>query len=149
MCIVHQLCVTRRSPLLTDSLRCTRSLPIPARKRLLATLSAMTQDPGSSTEKDIPIDEEFKSTAYARLLQSGERDRLEKEIRGKLTAIGWDDEVRRFCVKLLRERGVENVTLESLVGEVTPVARNNVPAQLREQTEASVRSFLTKELGNK
>lgn len=37
---------------------------------------------------------------------------------------GWKEEVNLLCRKVIQERGVENVTTDDMVREITPAARS-------------------------
>lgn len=103
----------------------------------------------NTNEPNVSIDQNFKSTAYARLVESGERDRLSKELQRKLLECGWAEELKRFCTKVVKERGVSNITLDDLLTEVTPIARKNVPDSVRHETVAQIRAFLMKEMAGR
>lgn len=94
------------------------------------------------------VDEGFKSLAYTRLVESGERDRLVHQLRLQLSSCGWEKDLRQFCAKVVRDRGVQNLTLDHLVDQVTPVARRNIPDAVRDETVLRIRQFLTRELAH-
>ena len=105
--------------------------------------SGTTGSPSQSTG----VDPAFRSLALNRLIESGERDRLVHQLRDQLSACGWEEDLRRFCAKLVADKGPEGLTLQDLITQVTPVARRNVPDRLREESQLRVRQFLSRELG--
>ena len=100
----------------------------------------------SSEQTGAGVEESFKSTAYARLVETGERERLVQELRVKLAACGWEEELRKYCRKVVQDRGVDSITMDDLLHQVTPVARKNVPSEVRDEAVQRIRQFLTKEL---
>lgn len=92
------------------------------------------------------MDEGLKSRVHKRMVETGEWDRVRKQLEEDLQKVGWQNELYKYCVKVIRDRGVENITLDHLLTEVTPVARKNVPKELEQHVAARVRSFLSKEL---
>jgi enhancer of yellow 2 transcription factor len=98
-------------------------------------------------EPNVSIDQNFKSNAYARLVETGERDRMRQDLQRKLSECGWTDQLKKYCAKVVKERGVNNITLDDLLNEVTPMARKNVPDALRKEPVAHIRAFLMKEMG--
>lgn len=102
----------------------------------------------NNATKDTSVDEAFKSMAYSRLVETGERDRMMQQLKSQLSECGWEEDLKKFCTKVVRERGVENITLDDLINEVTPVARKNVPDRLKEESVLRIRQFLTRELAH-
>ena len=102
----------------------------------------------NNSSKDNSVDEAFKSLAYSRLVETGERDRMMQHLKSQLAGCGWEEDLKKFCTKVVRERGVENITLDDLISEVTPVARKNVPEKLKEDSVLRIRQFLTRELAH-
>ena len=49
--------------------------------------------------------------------------RLKEMLREKLVACGWRDELKEFCKEVIRRKGLEKVTVDDLVGEITPRGR--------------------------
>ena len=46
-------------------------------------------------------------------------------LREKLSECGWRDELKEHCKKVIREKGLEKVSIEELVAEITPKGRGN------------------------
>jgi len=57
------------------------------------------------------------------ILMKGEGDRLKETLTRLLIECGWKEEVNLMCRKVIQEKGVDNVTTEDIVKEVTPAAR--------------------------
>ena len=56
-------------------------------------------------------------------METGEKDKLKEMLREKLSECGWRDELKEHCKKVIREKGLEKVTIEELVAEITPKGR--------------------------
>ena len=62
-------------------------------------------------------------TIMAKLVETGEKDKLKDMLREKLSECGWREELKEHCKKIIREKGVEKVSIEELVAEITPKGR--------------------------
>ncbi|CAF96269.1 unnamed protein product, partial [Tetraodon nigroviridis] len=65
----------------------------------------------------------MKATLNQKLTEMGERERLKELLRTKLSECGWRDQVKAHCKEIIKERGLEHVTVEDLVAEITPKGR--------------------------
>lgn len=92
------------------------------------------------------VDDSLKTAAYQKLVESGERDRLTEVLIQRLESCGWKDQLRGYCIKIVKEKGVDNVTIDDLVLQVTPVARKHVPEDVRAELVQKIRAFLSREL---
>ena len=92
------------------------------------------------------IDDSLMSVAHQKLVESGERERLINLLTQRLNDSGWKQQLKGYCQKIVKEKGVHNVTLDDLVTQVLPIARNNVPNDVREEIISQIRVFLSKEL---
>jgi len=81
------------------------------------------------------------------LEESGERERLRELLRQRLKESGWQNQVQLKCQEIIKERGVENITAEELVTEVTPQARKLVPDEVKKDLLHNIRSFLQQHSG--
>ena len=41
----------------------------------------------------------------------------------RLVSSGWRDELKEYCKEIIRRKGLEKVTVEELVAEITPKGR--------------------------
>jgi enhancer of yellow 2 transcription factor len=73
-----------------------------------------------------------KSIIEKKLEDSGEKQRLEAHLRQKLIECGWKDELKKFCLAIIRQKGLEQVNLEDLVEELMPKGRALVPTTVKE-----------------
>lgn len=94
------------------------------------------------------MDEGLKSRVHKRMVETGEWKKVRQHLEQELKTCGWQDELFKYCVKVVRDRGVENVTLDDLLSAVAPVARKNVPEELKDSAVTRIRSFLEKDIKN-
>lgn len=67
--------------------------------------------------------------------------RLREQLKTRLLASGWVDEVRLMCRKVItREQG--DVTVDQIVEEVTPGARQAVPDTLKKFLLSQIQNIL-------
>jgi enhancer of yellow 2 transcription factor len=78
----------------------------------------------------------------AKLVQSGERERLKQLLRERLVECGWRDELKEQCKRIVKERGFENITTEELADEIIPVGRATVPDAVKAEIMHNIRKFL-------
>ncbi|GCB68146.1 hypothetical protein scyTo_0010354 [Scyliorhinus torazame] len=72
-------------------------------------------------------DAQLRATINQKLIETGERERLKELLRAKLTECGWKDQLKAHCKDVIREKGLEHVTVDDLVAEITPKGRALVP----------------------
>ena len=77
----------------------------------------------------------------AKLVETGQKDRSSSTIRGyyqttdffvrlkemvreRLAACGWRDDIKRYCKEIILKKGLEKVTVEELVVDITPRGRS-------------------------
>ena len=51
------------------------------------------------------------------------QDKLKEILREQLIQSGWKDELKEYCKEIIRRKGLEKVTVEELVAEITPHGR--------------------------
>uniref|UniRef100_A0A914VSF5 Transcription and mRNA export factor ENY2 n=1 Tax=Plectus sambesii TaxID=2011161 RepID=A0A914VSF5_9BILA len=80
-------------------------------------------------------------------IESGEKARLKELLSQRLKESGWLTEVQSKCRAIIKEKGIENVTSEDLIAEVTPHARKAVPESVKRELLQHIRSFLQQQTG--
>jgi len=60
-----------------------------------------------------------------KLVETGEKDKLKEMLRERLVNCGWRDELKEYTKEVIRRKGLEKVTVEELVAEITPKGRGN------------------------
>ncbi|KAG2786442.1 hypothetical protein JG687_00008254 [Phytophthora cactorum] len=90
-------------------------------------------------------DEEVKARISERLVQSGEKERLKELLRLKLVECGWRDEMKLHCKEVIRNKGIDQVTVEDLIEEITPKGRASVPEDVKKNLLEKIKAFIEKE----
>jgi enhancer of yellow 2 transcription factor len=68
-------------------------------------------------------DEQIRETIMAKLVDTGEKENLKNMLRERLIESGWRDGLKEYCKDVIRRKGLEKVTVEELVAEITPQGR--------------------------
>ena len=88
-------------------------------------------------------DEQVRATIHQKLIDTGEKDRLKNLLRAKLEECGWRDELKNYCKEVIKNKGLEKITVEELVAEITPRGRATVPSAIKAELLQRIRKFLT------
>ncbi|XP_054166302.1 transcription and mRNA export factor ENY2-like [Oppia nitens] len=91
-------------------------------------------------------DKRLKAMANQSLTESGEKDRLIQLLRTRLLECGWRDQVVMQCKDVVRDVGVENITIDQLIQEVTPKARQSIPDSVKRELLQKIKTSLTNQL---
>lgn len=83
-----------------------------------------------------------KAAIEQRLIETGEKDRLLEYLRQKLVESGWKDELKNYCKELIRNKGLDRISVEQLTEELKPRARATVPPKAKEELLARIKSFI-------
>ncbi|XP_029360649.1 transcription and mRNA export factor ENY2 [Echeneis naucrates] len=84
----------------------------------------------------------MRATINQRLTEKGERERLKELLRVKLTECGWKDQMKAHCKEVIKDKGLEHITVEDLVVEITPKGRALVPDSVKKELLQRIRAFL-------
>ncbi|TNN46160.1 Transcription and mRNA export factor ENY2-2 [Liparis tanakae] len=91
----------------------------------------------------------MKATVNQKLTETGERERLKELLRAKLAECGWEDQVKARCKEVIRDKGLELVTVEDLVAQITPIGRGHlyfkselVPDSVKKELFHRIKAFL-------
>ena len=76
-------------------------------------------------------DEQVRATINQKLVETGEKDKLKELLRNKLIECGWRDELKAYCKDVIKNKGLEKITVEELVAEITPRGRATVPDAIK------------------
>mmetsp|Transcript_26494 Transcript_26494/g.26740 ORF Transcript_26494/g.26740 Transcript_26494/m.26740 type:complete len:102 (+) Transcript_26494:95-400(+) len=87
-------------------------------------------------------DDEVRQAIMKKLIDTGEKDRLKDTLRERLLACGWREEMKEFCKEVIRRKGLEKVTVEELVAEITPKGRATIPEEIKGELLQKIRKFL-------
>merc|ERR1711936_509166 len=87
-------------------------------------------------------DKEAEENLTAKLVETGYREELKKKLVEKLEESGWKDQVKGVCKDVVKERGLDKITVEDLVQEVAPKGSQMVPEEIRKELLRDIKKFL-------
>merc|ERR1712111_190408 len=87
-------------------------------------------------------DREAEENLTAKLVETGYREELKKKLVEKLEESGWKDQVKGVCKDVVKERGLDRITVEDLVQEVAPKGSQLVPEEIRKELLRDIKKFL-------
>jgi enhancer of yellow 2 transcription factor len=93
-------------------------------------------------------DAQLRATINQKLIETGERERLKELLRTRLIECGWRDELKQYCKDIVRQKGLENITVDDLVAEITPKGRALVPDQVKKELLQRIRTFIAQQSNN-
>lgn len=85
---------------------------------------------------------QVRSQINQKLIESGEKEKLKELLRTRLVECGWKDELKAYCKELIKNKGLEKITVEELVMEITPRGRATVPENIKAELLQRIRKFL-------
>jgi len=91
------------------------------------------------------MDPSVRTTIEQRLVESGEKERLKEHLKNRLTECGWREELKLYAKEIVQERGLEDVTHEELVREITPRGRHLVPDSVKKELLLKIQTFLSQQ----
>lgn len=71
--------------------------------------------------------------------------RLKELLRQRLVECGWRDELKKHCKEVVKSKGMEQITVEELVSEITPKGRALVPDAVKKELLQRIRGFLAQQ----
>merc|ERR1711918_338970 len=83
-----------------------------------------------------------KSLIEKKLDESGEKEKLEEYLRQKLVECGWKGELKKHCIEIIRQKGLDKINLEDLVEELLPKGRAMVPTKIKEDLLSRIKGKL-------
>ena len=87
-------------------------------------------------------DDQVRATIMQKLVDTGEKERLKELLRNKLVESGWRDKLKEICKEKIRNKGLEKITVDELVQEITPEGRQMVPDEIKADLLQRIRKFL-------
>jgi enhancer of yellow 2 transcription factor len=88
-------------------------------------------------------DAEVRETIHQKLQESGEKERLKELLRKRLYESGWHDDLKAYCKEVIKAKGLESITVEDLVKEITPHGRSTVPDSVKAELLSRIQHFVT------
>ena len=80
-----------------------------------------------------------------KLEESGDKEKLEEYLRQKLIESGWKDELKKKCITIIRNKGLDKINLEELVTELLPHGRSLVRQEIKEDLLNKIKGKLEKD----
>ena len=68
--------------------------------------------------------------------------RLKEILRERLIESGWFDDLKAHCKEVIKNKGLEKITVEQLVDEITPHGRATVSEEIKADLLGRIRTFL-------
>ena len=90
-------------------------------------------------------DDSIRASINAKLVETGERERLREMLQLKLIECGWRDQVRQQCKEIVRRHGFGNISVDEIVQELVPKSRAMVPDHIKKELLDNIRSFLAQQ----
>ncbi|CAM9525225.1 unnamed protein product [Heterosigma akashiwo] len=87
-------------------------------------------------------DEQVRASIMQKLIETGEKDRLKELLRQRLIQCGWRDELKEYCKEIIKNKGLEKITVDELIAEITPRGRATVPDDIKTELLQRIRKFL-------
>eukprot|EP00290_Baffinella_frigidus_P004478 CAMPEP_0180184664 /NCGR_PEP_ID=MMETSP0986-20121125/41948_1 /TAXON_ID=697907 /ORGANISM="non described non described, Strain CCMP2293" /LENGTH=157 /DNA_ID=CAMNT_0022138371 /DNA_START=526 /DNA_END=1001 /DNA_ORIENTATION=+ len=88
------------------------------------------------------LDAQVRASVNQKLEESGEKEKLKELLRKKLIERGWRDELKDFCKEVIKSKGLEQISVEDLVAEITPRGRATIPDDIKAELLERIRKFL-------
>ena len=111
---------------------------------LISLQSESVRSSMSETQRDRlnSGDEQIRDIILSKLDESGEKDRLKDMIREELIKSGWRDEVKDYCKEVIKSKGLDNVTVEKLIADITPFAKSKIPEDVTAELLERIKCFV-------
>ncbi|XP_064610383.1 transcription and mRNA export factor ENY2-like [Liolophura sinensis] len=90
-------------------------------------------------------DSQMRAKINQRLVETGERERLKELLRTRLVECGWRDQLKSICKDVVKQKGLEHITVDDLVAEITPKGRALVPDNVKKELLQRIRTFLAQQ----
>merc|ERR1711874_313360 len=87
-------------------------------------------------------DKEAEDSLTQQLVESGKREELKVMLAERLEESGWKDQVKMACRDVVKEKGLDRITVEDLVQEVAPQGSQLVPDDVKKELLREIRTFL-------
>jgi len=85
------------------------------------------------------------SVVEQRLVETGEKERLVSHLRNRLVECGWREELQLFAEQIVEEKGLNNITQEQLIRELTPKGRQLVPDVVKKELLVKIQTFIAQQ----
>ncbi|XP_022082221.1 transcription and mRNA export factor ENY2-like [Acanthaster planci] len=90
-------------------------------------------------------DVQMRAVINQKLIETGEKERLKELLRNRLIECGWRDQLKAHCKDVVRKKGLDQVTVDDLVAELTPKGRELVPDDVKKELLQRIKAFLAQQ----
>jgi len=90
-------------------------------------------------------EQQVRANIRERLVNSGEKQRLKDRLQESLSNCGWREHVKEYCKEVINCKGLEKITVDDLVQEVTPKGKALVPDTVKADMLQQIKKFLAKQ----
>ncbi|XP_078687932.1 transcription and mRNA export factor ENY2 [Branchiostoma floridae x Branchiostoma belcheri] len=112
---------------------------------LLPSIPCESGAPTMANQERRIKDAQMRATINQKLVETGERERLKEVLRTKLIECGWRDQLKAHCKDVVKQKGLEHITVDELVAEITPKGRALVPDSVKKELLQRIRHFLAQQ----
>ena len=85
----------------------------------------------------------MRATIQQQLVETGHREKLKDHLRARLVEIGWRDKLKEHCKEVIRNKGVQKITVEEIVKEVLQFGRASVPDEVKADLLHRLKKFMS------
>ncbi|CAG8563280.1 3992_t:CDS:2 [Funneliformis mosseae] len=75
-----------------------------------------------------------------RILETQDRSRLKKLLTKRLKDCGWKDKIKKLCIDIIREKGIDNIKLDQLESSI--LNDESVPVEIKVEILQQISSLL-------
>ncbi|KAI9488682.1 transcription factor e(y)2-domain-containing protein [Zychaea mexicana] len=86
--------------------------------------------------------EKLRLALSRHFVDSGEKERLMGILRTRLAEAGWNDTLYAHCRDTVRQRKLENVTLDELAKEASDYGRSTVNENIKKELLVQIKKYL-------
>ena len=66
-------------------------------------------------------------------------------MRARLIECGWKEQLKNHCKDIIRRKGLEKVSVEELVEDLTAKGKNTVPTKVKEDLLSKIKNYFEEE----
>eukprot|EP01028_Stygiella_incarcerata_P005969 TRINITY_DN2461_c0_g1_i1.p1 TRINITY_DN2461_c0_g1~~TRINITY_DN2461_c0_g1_i1.p1 ORF type:complete len:145 (-),score=39.26 TRINITY_DN2461_c0_g1_i1:221-655(-) len=85
------------------------------------------------------LEERIRDRILERLRESGKLEDIRRHLEVRLRETQWEEEVKQESLRLIREKGLHDLTVDSLMEELRPYAMRQVKAEVKSETMEMIR----------
>ena len=88
-------------------------------------------------------DAQVRETLNQKLIETGQKEKLQAYLRERLYEVGWRDKLKERCKDVIRSKGVQRISVDDLVKEILPFGRGTVPDEVKQDLLGRLKKFLS------